>query len=68
VFLGSGDTVLELFIEESQALAVDAGLNAEGYTAVIWPANVGRQTCYTGENLGEGLPECTRRLGLRPRL
>lgn len=32
MFLGSWDTVLELFIEE----------NAEGYTAVVWPANVRR--------------------------
>ena len=42
MFLGSGDTILEPFIEESQALAVDAGVNTEGYTAVIWPVNVGR--------------------------
>jgi hypothetical protein len=33
VFLGSCDTVLELFIEESQALAVDTDVNAEGYSS-----------------------------------
>jgi len=34
VFLGSWDTVLELFIEGSQTLAVDADVNVEGHTAV----------------------------------
>ena len=44
MFLGSWDTVLELFIElESQALVVDADVNIESYTAMIWPAKVGRQ-------------------------
>jgi len=33
VFLGSCDIVLELFIKESQALAVDADVNAEGYSS-----------------------------------
>jgi hypothetical protein len=35
MFLGSRDTVLELFIEESQVLAVDAAVNAKGYITVI---------------------------------
>ena len=37
MFLGSCDTVLELFIaiEESQALAVDADVNAEGYSSSL---------------------------------
>ena len=33
MFLGSCDTVLEPFIEESQTLVVDADVNAEGYSS-----------------------------------
>jgi len=52
VFLGSWDTVLELFIEE----------NAEGYTAVVWPANVLRHRNAIQVSFGQGLPVCTLKL------
>jgi hypothetical protein len=49
-FLGH---VLELFIEESQALAVDADVKA------IQQVNVHRHTCYMGETVGQDTSECT---------